>query len=517
MMKTIKEPARKIPVTFETQVIVVGGGPAGIGAALASARTGAQTILLDRFGCLGGMQTNGNNPIFTFVDPELHSGIVEEIISRLQEEKAVKNVNELAHSERYHLKEGLIQSMGKENVPRRMAETEVGYWGCWGNFLDPEHYKYLLDVMVQEAGINVLYHAFAVGATREENSLTGVIVETNEGRQAIAGKVVIDTTGTGHLAWKAGAPVLGEEGIPTGPFKGLAGAFLTSFFIGGVDLDKFRAYKEANPEEWSGMYGGRQLVQNARSEGAFIISPAVIISPQFDVKNAGRVYVMNPVHIIPKGRKGWEAEEYTKCEMDMRKQAWEVHKMLKANVPGFEKSYIEKTTALPLLGLGHRLEGEHILTVNDMRKGSSFDDAIAINNMPPDLYEMAGRFAYDILPHDVPYRALVSKQIDNLMAAGTTISCGAFASTGLRYCTPSMCTGQAAGTAAALAALNKVSPKKLDVRLVQDNLVEQGAKTTVAKVSDQALEPYRAIKKAKIVVRKTKIDMGVTEDEMGKY
>ncbi|HMF33875.1 MAG TPA: FAD-dependent oxidoreductase, partial [Candidatus Lokiarchaeia archaeon] len=358
--------------------------------------------------------------------------------------------------------------------------------------------------------------AFAAGVVREKNSLKGVILESKEGRKAVLGKVIIDTTGEGDIAWKSGAHCVGDEGIPVGPSKGSPGGNLNAFFIGGVDMDKFREFRAANTEEWEQMYSGRSLIQKAKEEGAYIKGEAVILSSIQDVYNAGRIYVMNAIYKVPEGKQSWMVEVMSDCEIDLRKQAWAVFKMLKENVPGFENSFIEKTANSYCIGNQHRIIGEYTLTVGDMREGKAFDDSIAINNMPPDLYETVGRFGFEILPHDIPYRCLTSKEIDNLLAAGTTMSCGALAVTGLRYCTPSICEGQAAGTAAALAAKNDVSPKTLDVTLLQDTLREQGARVTVNDVPEDALAPYRAIKSFNIKFQRSDVtEMGATEEEIG--
>ena len=133
-----------------------------------------------------------------------------------------------------------------------------------------------------------------------------------------------------------------------------------------------------------------------------------------------------------------------------------------------------------------------------MREGNAFDDSVCIANMPPDLYEATGNFAYDVLPHDIPYRCLVSKEIDNLMAAGASMSSDDTAMAGTRYCTPSICTGQSAGTAAALAVKSNVSPKMLDTKALQDTLREQGVRVSISEVADEDLEPYRFIKQLSI-------------------
>jgi hypothetical protein len=293
---------------------------------------------------------------------------------------------------------------------------------------------------------------------------------------------------------------------------------LNSFYIGGVDREKFEKYKKENRDDWRGMYGGRELIKKAKMEGAYIKSEAMIIADIFDVFERGRLYVMNPVHRTPKDKKGWMVGEISNAEIDMRRQAWAVFTLLKENVSGFEKAYIERTSYIPVIGIGHRIKGDYILNVGDMREGKSFEDSIAINNMPPDLYERVGRFGYEILPHDIPYRCLISEKFENLLAAGTTLSSGSFANSGLRYCTPSICQGQAAGTAAALASKTNVTPKNIDIKLLQDTLREQGVIVTVKDVPKEVLEPYKLIKKLKIYVKRQDVrKMAATEEEIAQF
>lgn len=513
-MVEVVEKSRSLEVLATADVIVCGGGPAGIGAALASARNGAKTILLEKFNSLGGLQTQGNNPIFTFVDPALHGGLVVEILERLKKAGAARKFEEIPPYEHGRMKNILISVLGKDKLPKRILESDVGWWGAWGITFDLEYYKLLLDTMMEEAGVRVLYHTLVVDVIREGNELKGVIVETPEGRRAILGRVVIDTTGTGVVAWRSGASCMGDEGIPVGKRKGLYPGTLIAFFVGGVDYQKFVNFRLSNPEQWGQMYCGMDIVKKAKERGAYIKHDALICATIFDVYNAGRVYIMGPVYAFD-DKKPWSVEALTEAEKDMRKQVWEIFRMLKENVPGFERAYVERTPMCPVL-TGHRIVGEYIITVGDMREGKAFEDSIAINNMPPDIFELVGRFGYEILPHDIPYRSLVSKDIHNLMAAGTVISAGLFAIGGLRYCTPSICTGQAAGTAAALAIKTNVSPKDVDISLLQDTLRKQGVIVSVKDVSQEALEPYRLIKSLNLVFRRRE-EPDVSEEEIAKF
>lgn len=511
-METIKEPARDLPIIDKVDVIIVGGGPAGIGAALASARTGARTMLIEKFGGLGGQQTQGLNSVFSRVDPAIHNGIIQELISRLKDggEMRKSDPNRLP---RNALRSSLIRRYGKENLPKRLLEVNVGWWGgdC---IFDLEYYKYLLDSMMQNAGVKMYLHSFAAGVIREGDTINGIIVEGKIGRRAVLGKTVIDTTGDGDIAWKSGAPVLDDQ-IPMGRRKGRNMGSLTAFYLGGVNIKKWLDYRANHLDEWGQMYGGHRMVREAREKGAYIRGDSIILSPFHSVHGGGRMWVMNPMY-GPRGDNHlWMAEEQTNLEVSLRKQAFAVQQLLKEKIPGFENCFVEKTANYPVTTM-HRILGDHVVSVSEMREGKTFGDSIAINNQPPDIWEVAGRFGYEILPHDIPYRSIVSKEVHNLLAAGTTISCGLFTNGGLRYCTPSICTGQAAGTAAALAAKNNESPKDLDVNLLQDTLRGQGARVTISDVLEEALEPYKFIKKvSKVGKKNSRIE--IDEIEIGKY
>lgn len=266
-MQEVIELTRKLDVIATADVIVCGGGPAGVGAALAAARNGARTILLEKFNSLGGLQTQGGNPIFAFVDPALHGGIVIEILNRLNAAGALRRFDEVPPYERGRLKSRVISVLGKDKVPKRLLETDVGWWGAWGLTFDLEYYKFLLDTMMEEAGVKVFYHSLVVDVIKDGNELRGVVIETPEGRKAVLGKVVIDTTGIGHVAWKAGA-AQGDEGISVGKRRGKYPGTLIDFWVGGVDYQKFVNFRLSHPEEWGQMYVGRDLVKKGEGEGS---------------------------------------------------------------------------------------------------------------------------------------------------------------------------------------------------------------------------------------------------------
>lgn len=459
-MKSVIEPQRETPVFAEADVIVVGGGPAGIGAALASARNGAKTILIERFGSLGGMQSQAMSSSFSLVDPDIHGGIIMEVIRRLKEEGAVI----------------------RDTTDRTRTATFTSVqFNC-------EHYKYILDKMMLESGVKLLYHTFAVGGIREGNTLKGVLIECIQGRFAIMGKVIIDVTGNADIAWKSGAACF-EGGHPRGPKKGRHMGFGCRFYISGVDDARYKKFRDENPDEWKGMYVGKKLVSKAIAEGKYHGYREAII---LHTVRPGIAMCEGLNYPLPLGHHGWMIEDVTAGEIDLRKQVFSLWRLLKDNVPGFENSSVEKLGTIPILRDTHRIVGEYVLTEEDMYQGRAFEDSIAVSNMGPDIYGPDGEHEYHLtLPHDIPYRCLLSRDIDNLMAAGATLSADFYAWAADRYSAPSICTGQAAGTAAALAVKAGISPKKLDARQVQQVLRKQGVPVTVKDLPAELMETYR--------------------------
>ncbi len=176
----------------------------------------------------------------------------------------------------------------------------------------------------------------------------------------------------------------------------------------------------------------------------------------------------------------------------MRKQAFSAWQLLRDNVPGWENSKIDQLPIHLMLRDSHRMTGVYVLTEDDMRAGRAFDDSIAVSNHAPDVFgpDDQHEFVGNVPPFDIPYRSLISSEVDNLMGVGACLSTDFITFAATRYCTPSICTGQAAGTAAALAIKNKMSPKKVNVKLVQDSLRKQGVVVTVNDIAKSVIDQY---------------------------
>jgi hypothetical protein len=458
-MDRVLEPQHEVPVFAEADVIVVGGGPAGIGASLAAAHNGAKVVLIDKFGGLGGMQSQAMSSTFSLLDPLIQGGVITEVIDRLKAEGGVLS--------------------DRSDRTRRAAFTSTNF--------DCEVYKFVLDDMMAKAGVKLLYHTMGVGAIKEGNLLKGIFIECIQGRFAVLGKVVIDSTGNADIAWKSGAPCM-DEGHGRGPGKGRHMGLGCRFYISGVDAEKFEQFKRENAEEWSGLYGGRSLVRKAKAEGRYHGYRESLIIHE---SRPGIAMIEGFNSPLPAGHHGWMVEDVTAGEIDLRKQVFSAHRLLKENVPGFERSSVEKTGTIPILRDTHRILGDYVLAEKDIYEGTAFDDSVVVSNMGPDIYGPDGEHVYEVVrPHDIPYRCLVSKDTENLMGAGSTISADFYAYAADRYSAPSMCTGQAAGTAAALAVRAGVTPKKLDVKVVQKTLREHGAPVTVRDLPKDVLDLY---------------------------
>ncbi|MBA3028276.1 MAG: FAD-dependent oxidoreductase [Desulfobacteraceae bacterium] len=458
-MKTIMEPQKEVPVFEEADVIIVGGGPAGIGAALASARNGAKTILIEKFGALGGMQTHAMSSTFSLIDPAIQGGVITDVINRLRADG------------------GILRDASPRTRQAAFSSTSF----------DCEVYKAMLDDMMAEAGVKLLYHTSGVGAIKENNALKGIFIECIQGRFVILGKVIVDSTGNADIAWKSGTACM-DDGHGKGPKAGRHMGFGCRLYISGVDADKFAKFKKENPEEWAGLYGGKSIVRKAKAEGRYHGYREGLI---IHTRKPGIAMIEGFNSPLAQGHHGWMIEDVTAGEIDLRKQVWSAFRLIKENVPGFEHASVEKTGTIPIFRDTHRILGEYILSEEDIYKGRAFDDSIAVSNMGPDIYGPDEEHVYEVVrPHDIPYGCLVSRETDNLLAAGSTISADFYAFAADRYCAPSMCTGQAAGTAAALAAKLNVTPRQLDVKLLQDALRTQGARVSVKDIPKDVLEEY---------------------------
>ncbi|MBN2239286.1 MAG: FAD-dependent oxidoreductase [Dehalococcoidales bacterium] len=441
-MKTIREEARNIKVFTETEVLVVGGGPAGIAAAIASARSGARTVLLERYGHLGGMATGGLVIMIPFMSSGTRerqiAGICQELIDRLDEIGGA-----------LHPADDEVGSTDKKVVDywrRRASGTFVpGGSVSYGALVDPEKLKCILNDIVTEAGVRLVLHSWGTRAVVEDGSIKGVIFESKSGRQAVLSQVTIDTTGDGDVFASAGSEYDGTID------RSLRSSNLALVFrIGGVDGDRYMDFQEQQREKHE------ELMRELTARGGF---NTYWRTPRDDVFWCNN-WLPNLSAV--------DVEDLTYVEVSARKSMLISMDFLRKHVPGFKNSYIMDTASQTGTRGSRRLTGEHVVTWDEVISGVIHPDTIAIL---PHLHHNPAN-GYPLVY--MPYRALVPKNPEDLLVAGRCFSSDASANNSLNWIQQCIPMGQAAGTAAAIAVRSGISPKAVDYTELQQKLTAQG-------------------------------------------
>ncbi len=451
-MKYIEEPARSIPVRDEVDVLVVGGGPAGLMAAQAAALVeGTRVMLIENRGSLGGNMTQGL-PLLGFLGRkgnEVIKGLPLRFVERLRERG---------------------QATHHRACPLHVSLTMI----------DPEGTKRLAWEIMEECGVKVLMYVMCVDTIVEDGRVKGVIVESKKGREAILAKCVVDCSGDGDVAYRAGAP------MAYGNDKGIAQPPTLMFSMRGVDSRKLRDAVADHPDIYDidfipneffraddncTMVGFRNQIRQAREQGYKLPVERTIfmtgMAPDEWWVNMSRV----------NGVDSTDPEQYTRGEEICIKQNAEIVRYLKAFIPGFENAYVDRVA--PFMGIreSRRIVGEYILTEQDIFDCARFPDAIGVASYPVDLHHPVGgdctlMWCPDC--YDIPYRCLVPQKIDGLLCAGRNISATHLALASVRVMGPAMCLGEAAGKAAALCVKEGVQPRALNVQKLQKALREEG-------------------------------------------
>jgi len=410
-MQTYHEPARDLPIAREADVIVVGGGPAGLVAAIAAARAGAKTLLIEQFGYLGGTATASLmaciNGFRNQVEPDATQtvrGIAEEIVLGLK----------------------AVGGLGRSPYPQKAYPTEPGRLE-YSYVVDTERFKHLTLELCVQAGVELLFHTFFCQAIVEEAAVRGVIVENKSGRQALLARCVVDASGDGDVAARAGAP------------------FWQTVKDEAPRLNDTLMYRI--------QFGGARPAGQYACDlgtGAVVWGPAV-----------------GPIN-------GADAGELSRAETEARLRVYEDFARKQEANPELANAVVVETP--PLLGIRQTrfIEGEYTLTAEDAIEGRRFADVVAISSCPIIHYYGYRRYL-EHEGYDIPYRCLVPKGVDNLLIAGRCISSEQQPYESHRAMVPIMAIGQAAGAGAALCARAGLTPRQLDVRTLQKTLLAQGA------------------------------------------
>ena len=446
MRKSIVEPARDTPVFAETDVLVVGSGPGGLAAALAAAREGVRTLLVERTACFGGMITQAGVESIAWYR---HSGTVDIQGIGIEFEERAKE-------------------MGATD-PEPQSRSEA---------LNTELFKVVADTLVEEAGIVPLLHCMAVEVVMEGNTIVGIIAESKSGRQAILARRVIDASGDADIAHLAGAP------WHMSPKNERLGVTVT-FSLSGVDRGRFLDYVEANPntiQDWGvattgkedGMFSPYLAEPFQRAQAAGEIPQDVKIAGTWSrLGEHGEATYINVVYMP--GYDVTDVRDLTRGEIAGRRQALWAFKALKKYTPGFEHATLRTFGASLGTRESRKIIGRTTLSEHDVRHQGRFEDAIGI------FPEFIDGYGEVVLPttgryFQVPYGILVPQKVENLLVAGRCVAGDRIAHAATRAMMCCAVTGQAAGVAAALSIRDEVPCSQVDIGRLQKRLLRQGVR-----------------------------------------
>lgn len=439
---TVTEPARQTPVFGEFDVLVVGGGPAGLAAAVSAARHGASTLLVERYGFLGGMGTAGGVTNFAGLYgrragqmQQLVHGVVDELLARLAQ-------------------------LGGLNAPQDGLQGRIRV-----RSYDVAAYKCAADGWLQGAGVQLLLHACAVAVLQDAaQAISAVIVETRSGRQALRARQVIDCSGDADIAHLAGVPFELGDGAGDALYPS------TMFCIGQVDAARAQAA--------IGSFGAIDLLMDKARQDPNkhydFPRQGAILRPQ---RNASvwRANVTQLRNAQGRAVDATDARQLSAAEVEGRRQIVEYMRFLRAEVPGFEQAELAEIAAQVGVRETRRIHGAYRLTGEDVLGGARFEDSIGLNAWPVEMH-MAGRIEW-AFPRDadnafnqLPWRMLVPLKVPNLLVAGRCASMEHLGQSAARASGACFVMGQAAGTAAALRVAGRFEVPALQQALRADGV-----------------------------------------------
>ncbi|MDU4697528.1 MAG: FAD-dependent oxidoreductase [Paenibacillus sp.] len=436
--KHITLPVQTIPVSYDVDVLVVGGGASGIAAAISAAEGGASTLLIEQRGFLGGMGTVALVPAFCpFTDKEkpIIRGIGMKLMERM---KQACNANYRAE-----YKETL------DWVP-----------------IDPEVLKRVYDEALLESGVSLLYHTFVfdVQLSEDRTKVEGVVIANKSGRSFIRCRYLIDATGDGDMAALAGVPF--QKGGDQGELQPGSMCYL----LANVDRMKFKQFlQETGDTGQLHQTVERAIAEGALSEGRKSISGLAWVNDYLVGVNFGHVF----------GIDGTKAEDLTRGAIEGRKLAERQVEFFRKYVPGFEQAHLVASGEQIGIRETRRIQGDYVLTVDDFIAARSFPDDIARNAYYIDIHlaNQKSEMTFNHLPpgqsHGVPYRILLPVGIENVWVAGRSASSDRAVQGSLRVMPNCFAMGQAAGTAAALAAHSGATSREISVPQLQQLLLKQ--------------------------------------------
>lgn len=451
-------PTRKALLAAEADVLVVGGGPSGIGAAIGAARAGAKVVLAERYGFLGGNATAALvMPLMSF-----HT-------QRPSFERAgISNLLPNDHGPGHPIIAGVVQELLERLVAAGGAiapSLDTGYVVPF----DPEIFKMVALDMLDAAGVQFLLHALA-GQVLDAPEVSGVAFETKSGPIVIRAKAVVDSTGDGDIAARAGAPFeIGREE------DDLVQPMTLMFRMVDFQREAFDRYVQSHPDQWRGVHGLWDLVRQATEAGELELAREDMLF--FATPHPGELSVNSTRITRVLGTDVWD---WSYAEWEGRRQMRQIVAFLRKYVPGFERSYAAQSGVHAGVRETRRILGDYYITAEDLLGARKFDDAIARGSYPVDIHNPEGKgTVLKRLPpdeaYDLPLRALIPRGVENVLVAGRCISGSHEAHSSYRVMPIAMATGQAAGVCAALAARQGKRTREVAAADVQRVLLEQGA------------------------------------------
>jgi hypothetical protein len=435
---TVHEPARETPVYAKTDVLVVGGGPAGCAAAVAARRLGADVIVAERYNHLGGLSTGG---LVIWIDRmsdwsgrQVITGFASEILDRLPED-AIAGA-----------------------PPAQWGSTEaeeVAHWRerlsafrdtvTWSPMIDPEWLKIESAELLEDAGARLLLHSWVVGAITDGQEVRGAIFESKEGRRAILAKQVVDATGDLDVCAFAGAPY---ESDVEGEGSNVQHCVNTAWTWAGVDFGRWVEFKRGDPQ------AHRELMKRGHEELGYMETPHVAWRDDVVVFMGPRLT----------GYSGLKVGDQSTVELESRRRMLDHLRFFRAHAPGFEHAWLH--VSAPQLGVRHtrRLVGVRQMTMDDWREGLVHEDEIGVSPSPSQKFANVS----------VPYGAILPADLDNVLVGGRHVATDPQTQAFMREIPQCWLTGQAAGAAAAMAADAGVTPREIDAGDLRRELGRQG-------------------------------------------
>ncbi|NLD99145.1 MAG: FAD-dependent oxidoreductase [Fibrobacter sp.] len=458
IMQTMTLPVRHAPIIDRTDVLVVGAGPAGFGAAIAAADAGARVILAERFGVPGGNATVAL--VAPFCSYFTHSSF--------EEKSGAQSFFPTDHGVGVPVIAGVLGRLVRNLIASGGAITpslETGYVVAY----DHEICKQVMASMLDEAGVQFLYHAFASGVVPGTNEVS-VIFESKSGPQVITASIVVDCTGDGDVAALAGAPFeVGRE------IDGHVQPMTVYFRMGHINKDEFFSYTRSNPSQWRGAHGLEDLIKKAKQSGELDIPRESILlfgTPRDDEVSVNGTRI---IHVL-----GTDVFDLTFAEWKGRRQVAELARFLQKYVPGFRGAYLVQSGDIVSTRESRRIVGDYQLSLEDIFSEKKFKDVVALSTYPVDIHnpDGAGTMLYQLPPgsaYSIPLRCLFPKNLERILVAGRCISGTHEAHSSYRVMPVAMALGQAAGICAALAARSGTTIRGVPYRNVREELLGQGA------------------------------------------